>query len=216
VPVGQLRRSAEADRVWEAAYRRWAEEAAGGLVGALTARLDAHALRLSVAYALLDGTATIGPEHVQAAVAVVDYSEVGARYVFGTSLGDDVAGQLLAALREAWPEGLGGAEQDEVFGHNLTGGRLALARQVLAAAGMAQTVKVSTGRPGRPRLLTRAVPVPGWQPSGDGSNGSTDIPVASENGVKVAVAAHGSIPDGGSQGHMLDPAPYDDPAKWSR
>ena len=49
-----------------------------GLAGAVTARPEAQALRLSVVYAALDGSSTIKVPHLEAALAVWNYCEASA------------------------------------------------------------------------------------------------------------------------------------------
>jgi Protein of unknown function (DUF3987) len=153
--VGAMTRSAAANLAWEQAYTRWAQQVPGGLAGALTARPEAHALRLSLAYALLDGSPVIEPEHVAAAVAVVDYAEQSARYVFGDALGDDIADRLLEELRAAGAEGLDGETQRALFSRHVKADRLAQARAELERRGLITTERQETG--GRPRLVSRAV-----------------------------------------------------------
>ena len=58
-------------------------------------------LRLSLLYALLDGADEIRREHLDAALAVWEYCEGSARYVFGDALGDPTADSILKALRAA-------------------------------------------------------------------------------------------------------------------
>ncbi len=71
------------------------------MLGAVTARAEAIVMRLAVVYAVLDGRTHIGVEHLRAALAVWQYCEDSARYVFGDALGDPVADELLEALRGA-------------------------------------------------------------------------------------------------------------------
>ena len=126
----------------------------GGLVGAVTARAEAQALRLSVLYALIDGTNRIGVEHVEAGHALWRYCEASAAYVFGDSIGDEVADRLLAALRAAGPDGLDGTQQRDVFARHVSAKRIAAARELLEARRLAATRTEQTG--GRPRTLTVA------------------------------------------------------------
>jgi hypothetical protein len=59
-----------------------------GLLGAITARAEAQVIRLAVIYALLDGRAEIGAGHLKAAIAVWEYAEASAEYIWGDTLGD--------------------------------------------------------------------------------------------------------------------------------
>jgi len=152
--VGVLTRSPAARELWAKAYEDFGD-GPGGLAGAVTARPEAQALRLSVAYAMLDGSATIEPKHLQAALAVWRYAEASAIAIFGDALGDPVADRLLAALREAGEAGLDGTEQRDLFGRHAKADQLERARAELERRGLVVTTSEETG--GRPRLVTRAV-----------------------------------------------------------
>lgn len=155
--VGTLHRSGVAESRWAYLYRKMAD-APGGLAGAVTARAEAQCLRLSVVYALLDGSGLIDIEHLEAAWAVWQYCEQSAVYVFGDRLGDEVADRLLVALRDAGPDGLDGTAQRDLFDRHVSGRRLAGAREELEQLGLAysRAERRSDGRPGRPRVITYA------------------------------------------------------------
>jgi hypothetical protein len=94
--------------VWsEAARGEWAQayhelsKPRPGLAGAIAQRGEAQVVRLALIYALLDKSYQIEPVHLRAARAVWDYSEASVQYIFGASLGDDVADTILTALRVA-------------------------------------------------------------------------------------------------------------------
>ena len=93
---GAIPRSPEAEKLWAREYDRLTE---GGdsLKDALCARAEAHVLRLSLIYALLDSSTEIRPEHIRAAVAFWDYSERSVEQVFGGMSGDPEADKLLSA-----------------------------------------------------------------------------------------------------------------------
>ena len=153
--LGILHRTAEADAAWADAYKRWAEEAPGGLAGALVARPEAQTLRLSVCYATLDGSPVIDIEHVQAALAVWRYSEASALYLFGDALGDPIADRLLEAICQAGDDGLDSTGQSAVFGRHVSATRRTQARAELERRGLIVTTQEETG--GRPRLVSKAV-----------------------------------------------------------
>jgi hypothetical protein len=100
-----MRRDDAAKVAWHAVYPALSEDRPG-LVGALLARAEAQVLRLSMLYALLDGTAIIKAEHLYAALAVWEYVEASAAYIFGDTLGDPIADTLIAALQDCSPQGL--------------------------------------------------------------------------------------------------------------
>jgi Protein of unknown function (DUF3987) len=151
--VGLMTRSPAAKELWAKAYEDLTDDTEEGLVASVTARAEAQALRLSVAYALLDGSPLIDVEHLEAALAVWRYCEDSARLVFGDATGDPIADRLLAAFREAGSEGLDYTAQSALFGRNVPAARLAHAREQLEARGEVETVAVQTG--GRNRMVTR-------------------------------------------------------------
>jgi hypothetical protein len=133
--VGILRRSPEAEQLWTELYNA-IDDDVDGMVGALTARAEAQILRLSVAYALTDGSRTIEVSHLRAAHALWRYCEASVVYVFGDAIGDEVADRLLEAIRRAGPGGLTHSEQSNVFGRHLAARRLQLAREALERRGL--------------------------------------------------------------------------------
>jgi len=87
-----------------AARELWADEygritkGRDGLRGALCGRAEAHVLRLSLIYALLDSSDAIRPEHLQAALAFWDYCEQSIEHIFGGASGDADRERILGAL----------------------------------------------------------------------------------------------------------------------
>ena len=81
-----------------------------------------------------------------AALACWDYAEASARYIFGDSLGDPVADEILRALRER-PEGMTRTELMHHFGRHLSSEQIGRALGVLAAGNFATCAKKGTGRP---------------------------------------------------------------------
>lgn len=148
-----VRRSEAARELWAQAYEEFGD--GGGLAGALTARSEAQTLRLSVSYALLDGSALIEPPHLEAALAVWSYCEASAYAIFGDALGDPIADRLLEALRQVGDDGLDASAQSALFGRHISASRRAQALGLLEAKGLIVTSSEETG--GRPRLVSRAV-----------------------------------------------------------
>ena len=72
-------------------------------------------MRLSAVYALLDSSQLIRAEHHEAAMALWDYCQQSAKWIFGTTTGDRNADKIFRALRHA-PNGLTKTEiSAEVF-----------------------------------------------------------------------------------------------------
>jgi hypothetical protein len=143
----ELRWSDDAGRLWDAVYPDLSE-GKPGLVGALIARMEAQALRLAALYAVLDCSDDIQPEHLAAALAVVDYCEASARFVFGDKLGDPVADGIVEALRRAGPDGLSRWDLSNLFGRHVASGRISHALAGLFRQGLARPERRETG--GRP------------------------------------------------------------------
>lgn len=145
--VGKVERDEEAREIWRQVYPTLS---AGkpGLLGAATSRAEAQVMRLALLYALLDSSCLIRPPHLMAALALWDYAERSARYVFGSSLGDPTADEILRALRDR-PAGMTRTEIREFFGRNKPSQELARALGVLLEHGHARRQQ-ETDTGGRP------------------------------------------------------------------
>ena len=98
--VGRVEREPSARELWHDVYDELSE-GLPGLVGALTGRAEAQVMRIAHVYALLDQSAEITHEHLEAALEVWHYCLDSVRHVFGSSLGDPIADTILDALRKA-------------------------------------------------------------------------------------------------------------------
>jgi hypothetical protein len=112
--VGVMRRTAAADALWSDWYIAVPDDVPG-LWGAATARAEAYVLRLSMIYALMDGTERIDKRHVDAAIAVWDYCSDSARLIFGDHTGHADVDKLIDALEAVGPRGLNRTEQTKLF-----------------------------------------------------------------------------------------------------
>jgi hypothetical protein len=150
---GEMAWSDEARPRWAAAYTTLSE-GKPGLLGAIVGRGEAQAMRLACLYALLDRSAWIMPEHLEAALALWDYAERSARYIFGEALGDPDADRLLAALRSA-PPGLTRTQiREDVFQKHKASSEIARVLGRLLEYGIVRMEKVETG--GRPAEIWHA------------------------------------------------------------
>ena len=148
---GRMHRSPEAEALWSDWYMRVDDEV-DGLFGAVVARAEAQALRLSVTYALLDGSKVIDVPHLEAAFATWDYAEASAAYIFGRTLGDPTADRLLEAIEDA-EDGLEFEAQHAVFGRHARAAEITRARRVLEDRGLIVTASEATS--GRARSVSR-------------------------------------------------------------
>lgn len=105
-----------AKRLWESVYPDLSE-GQPGLYGAVTGRAEAQVIRLALIYALLDKKQEILTEHLRAALAVWDYADDSAKFIFGDVTGDPVKDTILTALKKN-PDGLSRTEISRLFkGH---------------------------------------------------------------------------------------------------
>jgi hypothetical protein len=116
-----------------------------GLFGAVVGRAEAQVMRLAALYAVMDESHEIEREHLLAALALWDYSEQSARYIFGDATGDPVADQILNALRAAGKNGMTRTEISNLFGRNMSSERIAQALSLLHSAGRVRHKRHKTG-----------------------------------------------------------------------
>ena len=82
--VRHMRRDEEAATYWDVLYNRMEKtEEETPRLDSITSRGSSITLRLSMIIAMLDGSATIRKEHVEAAYALWCYGRDTARYLFG-------------------------------------------------------------------------------------------------------------------------------------
>jgi hypothetical protein len=122
----QVYRDEQARAIWHDVYGTLSADRPG-LSGAMLGRAEAHVLRLSLLYALLDCSPVIRAEHLLAALAVWEFCEQSVRHVFGDALGDPVADDLLRLLRGA-PDGMTRRDLLNALGRNQSSERIGRAR----------------------------------------------------------------------------------------
>jgi hypothetical protein len=153
--IGRVQRDDKARELWAEMYPELSR-GRPGLLGTATNRAEAQVLRLSLIYALLDGSNKVRTEHLEAAREVWRYSEDAARYVFGHSLCNPLAEKVLAALRKAGQGGLSRTEirRDVLQGHGDTK-EIEQVLYHLRDIGVATSFEVKTG--GRPATRWKAI-----------------------------------------------------------
>lgn len=100
--ITTMSRSPAARDLWHELYPELTAERPG-IYGAVVGRGEAQTLRLSMLYALLDGSSVIDVNHLQAAVAVWRYCDDSARIIFTTDddeARDPLERMLLAKVKE--------------------------------------------------------------------------------------------------------------------
>jgi hypothetical protein len=143
--IGRVQFDVEARSAWERVYPDLSE-GAPGLFGALTSRAEAQVLRLAVAYALLEASEIIRLPHLLAALALWEYAQASASYLFGQRLGDPDAELILEALRNN-PDGLTRTQIRDLFDRHAPEPRIERALGVLLARNLAaKRLKPTPGR----------------------------------------------------------------------
>lgn len=139
-----LARDPEAEDRWQAIYGHLTRDRFG-LAGILTSRAEAQVLRLSLVYALLDGATAIRLPHLDAAVALWEYAERSASYIFGERTGDAIADRILAEV------GFGSLTRTEInnlFAGHVTRQRIESTLDRLVDGGrITRTTRQTGGRP---------------------------------------------------------------------
>ena len=145
--IGRVEMTAEAAEAWSVAYPELSAERPG-LVGAIIARAEAQVIRLSLIFALLDMKDTIAPEHLEGAMAIWAYCEASALRIFGDSLGDPVADDILRALRLSGPGGMTRTEIYNLFGRHRRSDQIGPALQLLREKRQVRSeTRETSGRP---------------------------------------------------------------------
>lgn len=145
--AGEMRFDDAAREMWCEVYSILSRDGYG-LAGALTGRAEAHVLRLSLIYAVLDCSPAIRVEHLAAALAVWTYAGQSVRSIFGSSTGNPLADELLQLLCAAGAKGLTRNELRDMVGKSMPADRITQALGVLLRVGLAQSEQRNTG--GRP------------------------------------------------------------------
>jgi len=118
-----------------------------GLLGAVTSRAEAQVVRLALLYALLYQSSVIQPAHLKAALAIWEYAEASARYIFGSAVGDPVADDILRSLR-ANPDRLSRTDISNLFKRNKDRHAIGCGLELLALKNLARHEQQQTdGRP---------------------------------------------------------------------
>jgi hypothetical protein len=152
--AGQLTLNPAARELWWRLYPQLTAPG-DGLTGNLTARAEAHTIRLALIHALLDGQRQIQPQHPDAALALWDYAARSATWALGQATGDPLAEQIHAALARS-PDGLTRTQIRDLCQRNLPAQRIDQALSNLAAAGRAERQRTLTaGRPAELWITTR-------------------------------------------------------------
>ncbi|MFO0881414.1 MAG: bifunctional DNA primase/polymerase [Gemmataceae bacterium] len=154
----EMHRDDQARELWREVYPRLNEDR-DGLFGAATSRAPAQVVRLSVLYALLDGSRTIRLPHLQAALALWDYCDASARIIFGAAPVDPLPGKVLEKLIAAGATGATRTDLQNAFHRNLIDKAIVNALGTLRDQGKAWCCREdSRGRPRERWYASEVVP----------------------------------------------------------
>lgn len=123
------------------------------MAGEIVSRGESNVFRLSVLYAALDVSPVIGLCHLNAALAVWDYSRDSVAAIFGDETGDPVMDTIITSLRE---RPMTTTELHNRFNRHLAADQLSDTLELLQERGIVQGVEIPTG--GRPRTVWELVP----------------------------------------------------------
>ena len=141
--IGPMGMTEDFRRLWERIYPDLSE-GKGGLSGGLTSRAEAHAMRLGMIYALVDGSQNMEADHLRAALEIVAYVQDTVRWIFGESLGDPISDAILEGLKSG-PKTR--TELSRIFGNHKSAHLIDRAVKSLAGGGrIISTVEKTAGR----------------------------------------------------------------------
>jgi hypothetical protein len=145
--TGEAQRDAQARAIWAQVYGKLSD-GKPGIFGAATARAESHVMRLSVLYALLDQSPMVRAEHLRAALALWEYAEATAHWVWGDAIGDEVTDTLVCGLQTAGDAGLSRTNIWGLFDQHITKRQLEKSLTSLLEKNVIKRESVKTsGRP---------------------------------------------------------------------
>jgi hypothetical protein len=109
--IDRMKLTDGAKRLWGNVYKDLSKENSG-LVGAVINRAEAQVIRLSMIYALLEGEHMIDDMHIESALAVWEYCESSARFIFSGRDVDPNVNKLFSLVKEQ-----GKIEATDVYKH---------------------------------------------------------------------------------------------------
>jgi len=150
--TSELTWSREARVEWDKYHRAVKKRTFGGLMGPIVKRSVPHVLRITMIYTLLDNSCLMKPEHLAAAIAVVDYAERSAKVIFGQQTGDKAADKLLWHL-DREPDGIPKTDIYAILGRNRSAADMNMTLAVLKENELADCVVI------RPKTSKKPVEV---------------------------------------------------------
>ena len=129
--------SPEGKKAWKHFYNSIPDGDAG-VVGSIIARTEAHVLRLTMLYTVLDNSTLMEPKHLKAAIAFWRYCERSAQWAFAEKTGNWMADRIYWALQRE-PQGMTRQQiGEECFKRHHTKSQLDIAFASLQEANLAE------------------------------------------------------------------------------
>jgi len=150
----ELKRDERARQKWIEIYPKLSDGHTG-LFGSVTSRAEAQVMRLACLYALLESSEEITLEHLEAALALWQYCEDSARYIFGNQTGNKTADAIYTALLGA-ADGLTKTQIRDLFNRNASANQINLALRLLIELGKVEVLKEETDGRSREVFITKA------------------------------------------------------------
>jgi hypothetical protein len=157
--IGEITRDEHAAAVWEQVYESLrtgevdGKSSRSGMALEVCARAHVHVLRTSLIFTAVDGSHVMRAEHQEAALAIWDYAEACAMYLFGHVSGDPIAEVIYDALCQCGP--LNRTEISRLFSRHTDAGAIQAGLDSLRTTGRARSWNEDTG--GRSREMWEAV-----------------------------------------------------------
>ena len=144
----QIGMTAAAAKRWEKIYYALSADQPG-LLGAIMARAEAQVRRLALVYALTDGVGEVDVVHLNAAEALWKFSAASVKHIFGDTVGDPLADEVLRALRANLITGMTRTDLGQMFRNSeYRAGAIGAALLHLQQLGLARSEQRTTaGRP---------------------------------------------------------------------
>jgi hypothetical protein len=101
----------DAKEYWDSLYRRLNAQKHNSVMDNVLGRDTSHILKVALIFAITDEVQDIRPQHLKAALAVVDFCQNSARWIFGQATGNKLANNILWQLRRN-PSGL---TRDQIY-----------------------------------------------------------------------------------------------------
>jgi len=144
---GEVSLSPEARHVWGEMYGQITSDEPGAL-GAVTARVEAHALRLALTLSLLERSPQIEKRHLVQTMGILDYCHDSATYLFGAMGADKTSEQVLGIIQGAGTTGLSQTGIRIALSGHIKAERLVMILAELQTSGrITQTTTKTSGRP---------------------------------------------------------------------